>query len=72
MNAQHVLTALDYGANYGNTLSNEQCVVVQTSLIILQNENHFVQILGALRCLKGQSLLLQVPVSHSYLCLEII
>jgi hypothetical protein len=46
MNVQYVHTALDYGANCGNTLSNEQCVVVHTYLIILQNENHFVQILG--------------------------
>lgn len=32
MNVQHVHTAFDYRANCGNTLNNEQCVVVQTSL----------------------------------------
>ncbi|XP_069704381.1 radial spoke head protein 9 homolog [Periplaneta americana] len=44
MNINSLHSSLNYIAYCGNTLTNEQCVILQNSLIILQNENNFANV----------------------------
>ncbi|CAG9838095.1 unnamed protein product [Diabrotica balteata] len=44
MNLNYILNTLDSSGYFGHVISTEESIVLQSSLLILQNENHFKEI----------------------------